>query len=125
MNTQDVMKQILELENQQGILDEKKRALFNQEKKLRSELAAYWAWQTYGLRVGDRITWMERYGYRDGKIAITIEITKFSSRLYDDLTEDTTPTINGVRILKDGTVGSKTDSWYSIDQNGKFTKVAK
>lgn len=121
MDTRKAIAEIFEIERQREELSEQEESLRKKEMKIRSDVAEYWGMQSYGLKVGDKIQWTEET-WRKKKKIITIVITEFNCYIRDvEDHEDKEPSIYGLRILKDGTAGKNSDSWYPHMK--KFVKL--
>jgi hypothetical protein len=123
MDTQNIIKEIQQNENQQDNLRDEIKRLRAISQQMRLEVGAYWGEKTYGLKIGDRISWVEK-SWRGKTSTITIEITRFECYIRNpDDKEDMTPSIHGLRVTKDGTVGKNEDAWYE-SMKAPFEKLA-
>jgi hypothetical protein len=121
MDTKKLIDNVRKLETKWEDLEQQKRNVRKEIKEIQKTLSDYWGFETYGLKIGDKIQWKEKT-WRGKVNTITMIITEFSCRLYGD-NEDKTPIITGTVILRNGQVGVKQESWYSEQQSGKFTKL--
>jgi len=112
VDTQNIIKEIQQIENQQDRLRDEIKRLHSISQSMRRDVAAYWGEKTYGLKVGDRISWVKK-SWRGKTSTVTIEITYFQCYIRNpEDPEDMTPSIHGLRVLKDGTFGKNEDVWY-------------
>jgi hypothetical protein len=120
MDKKELIDKINELNATEETLKNQLFDLREQQTERKKELANLFGWEAYGLKVGDKIQFQKRTLRKTETITIIIDSFNLWFRNFD---EDTEPTIMGTRVLKDGSIGLKEESWYSVRQDGEFTKV--
>lgn len=106
----DVKSKLLEIQRLRAEQDELKRQasiLHREEMQVRREVSNFLGEKYSGFKIGDVIQWTDR------RRIIKMVITHFEAYTYDVEIEDTHPTIHGIVILKNGEIGTRTDSVYS------------
>lgn len=88
--------------------------------ELHKEVSDYIAYKYLGLKIGDVIRF-ERKTWKRTEI-VTMKITAFDGHVYEDYSEDDKPNITGVRILKNGEAGTRTETIYSYMKT-KYEKI--
>jgi len=121
MNKKELIDEIKALNATEEKLKEQIFDLHELQTQKRKELANLFGWEAYGLKVGDKIQFEKRTLRKTETITIIIDAF---SIWFKNFEEDTEPTIRGTRVLKDGSIGSKEESWYSVRQDGEFVKVS-
>lgn len=117
MDKEFLKNRIAEIDKRLEQLEEERARLKDERNGCAEELSYIYAELAYGLKVGDRIRF-EKKNFRKSEV-ITIQITEFgvntTSYLFGvDVDEmNKKPSIHGVRILKNGEVGTKKESWWA------------
>lgn len=114
MDTKKVLSEIKEIENQLDAIQEQKKALRDQLVIRLKEYSNYIGEKYTGLKIGDTITFT-RKAWRRSK-NVTMRVTGFDAYIRDDGSDDESPTIQGIRVLKNGEVGVRTEAIYKHEK---------
>jgi hypothetical protein len=120
MDTKKVLTEIKEIEEQLDALSEQRKTLREKFSSLAKDYSNYIGEKYTGLKIGDRINFTRKTWRRSENV--TMQVTGFNAYIREDKTDDKGPTITGVRVLKSGEIGTRSENVY-FHENIKWTKV--
>ena len=122
MDWKKAFTEIEEIELEETELKNKLSELRKRELSIRRDLSNYWGEKYTGFKIGDIIQWTEK-SWRGKESTVKMVIKYFSAYIrHGEYEEDKKPSIHGIRILKNGEVGERTESVYD-HQNYNPVKI--